>query len=486
MKKTLFQKVLCLILSVTTLLSVFAFSALAAAPDAVYDTNKDTASSLEDMESLVGVSTYEEYMLENANNKIGDDRNIIKIDVLSPIWEVSNGKIVANSKDCMNSMQVTENWENFEMDGADATNTFYLPSLDETTWTFNVPDNAQGYYYIKIEYFACNITDADNGEGTKSSISSIERKLLIDGSSPYKESSYITLGKTWEFDYISETEPVAVNEKDGSTVEYKFMDIDEHRQAWCKVVRTVKGGMMTETVYKISQDINSNSMLPVAEQVPTWNTYYCQDSSGYYQGFLQFFLHEGTHQFTLEAEREPMIIKSIELVPVLEPVTITEVDGKVAVKQNDLPSYAEILEEYKKMGYYKLAENGKIIELQAEFPDLVSDSSVAATNDNTSAINYPVSSNSQLYNVIGENSYSAVGQWAAYKFKVTETGLYNLAMRFKQDALQGMYICRTVKIHGGHYGEADGTPEVPFAEAYQSEVNYDQEWQSTFVSKDDT
>ena len=211
-------------------------------------------------------------------------------------------------------------------------------------------------------------------------------------------------------------------------------------------------------------------MAPEASAIPTWSTYYVQDSTGYYDGAFEFYFEEGTRTITLEAEREPMIIKSIELVPVKE--------------EGSIPSYADVLEQYKQNGYYTVAEGGKIIELQAEFPDIVSDSSVTATNDNTSAINYPVSSNSQLYNVIGENSYSSVGQWAAYKFTVTKTGLYNLAMRYKQDDLQGMYICRTIKIHGGQYGEEDGTPEVPFAEAYQAEFNYDKKWQSTFVGKD--
>ena len=480
MKKTLFQKVLCLILSVTTLLGVFAFSAFAAASEVQYGTNKDTASSLEDMESLVGVSTYEEYILENASNQIGGKRDIIKIDVVTPITALSNGKVVANSKDCQDSMAKNpENWENF---GTDSENTLYLPSLGQTTWSFTVPDDAQGYYYIKIEYFTCDITSViesandPNKEGNKSSISSIERKLFIDGSAPFKEASYITLGKTWEFDYISVSDPVAVDEKDGTTVEYKFITIDEesNRQAWCKVVKTVKDGMMTETVYAISQDINQNSMLPVAEQIPSWNTYYCQDSSGYYQGFFQFYMHEGTHQLTLEAEREPMIIKSIELVPV-------GYDKDEELKAEiSIPTYSEVLESYKNNGY-KAPENGSISFIEAEFPDLVSDSAVYATNDKTSSATTPSRPNAQVYNVIGENSYNALGQWAAYKFTVSETGLYKFGMRYKQNALQGMFVCRAIKLAGGKYGLEDGTPKAPFAEAYNAQFDYNKDWQSEYI-----
>ena len=54
-----------------------------------------------------------------------------------------------------------------------------VPANGSTTWNFNVP--VAGYYYLKIEYFSC-ITD-------ESSISSIERKLVIGENSPFKEAS---------------------------------------------------------------------------------------------------------------------------------------------------------------------------------------------------------------------------------------------------------------------------------------------------------
>ena len=311
--------------------------------------------------------------------------------------------------------------------------------------------------------------------------------IKIDDKVPFSEVSSLKFDKNWAYKYGDFADVVTnvPGEPDSYDVSYELRDA-EGQQGYYKIVTEVKDGVKTVKTYRILQDINGNSMAPEADPEAGWNTYFVKDSSGYYDGAFEFYFAEGTRTISLEAEREPMIIKSIELVPVTDPVTVTDTDGKINIAQNDLRSYADVLEEYKKNGYYDVAKNGKIIEIQAEFPDLVSDSSVTATNDNTSAINYPVSPSSQLYNVIGENSYNAVGQWAAYKFRVTETGLYNLAMRFKQDALQGMFLCRTIKLHGGQYGEADGTPEVPFAEAYQAEFNYDKEWQSTFVSKDDT
>ena len=506
MKKTRFQKVVCFILSVTMLLSVCGMTVFASSDEESYkrdpnstEKNPYSASTLEEMQALVGTLTYDEYLSSNIDQRVeyinalakerenGVVRPIISVpNILEPAEDgevgiAEKGKVpqtVSKNEMCIDSMAKNPDaWLNYGEENKDTA--LYLPAQGKATWTVNVTDEQQGFYYLKIVYYSVK-----TGE---SSVSAIERKLKIDDKVPFNEVSSLKFDKNWAYKYgeIDDVVTPASGEPDSYNVSYELRDT-AGEQGYYKVVTEVKNGIKTVKTYRIMQDINGNSMAPEAEPEASWITYYVKDSSGFYDGSFEFYFAEGTRTITLEAEREPMIIKSIELIPVTDPVTVTETETGITVEQNALPSYAETLELYKSLGYYKLAENGKIIELQAEFPDLVSDSSVAASNDNTSAINYPVASNAQLYNVIGETSYSAVGQWAAYKFTVTETGLYNLAMRYKQDALQGMYICRTIKINGGIYGEADGTPEVPFAEAYQAEFNYDKKWQSSFVSKDDT
>ena len=502
MKKTRFQKVLSFVLSVTLLLSVCGVTAFASSDEGESlkrhpgsnEKNPYSASTLEEMKALVGTLSYAEYLSSHSEQRDAYRNNLDKGVTYSTIPienilvfttdednDANKGKIaqaVSSNQMCTDSMAKNPgSWVNFGKDNADKS--VYLPAQGYASWQVTLTAEQEGFYYIKIEYYSVDTAE--------SSISAIERKLKIDDKVPFNEVSSLTFNKNWAYKYgdIADVVTNVPGQPDSYDVRYELRET-EGQQGYYKIVTEVKDGVQTVKTYKILQDINGNSMAPEADPEASWGTHFVKDTSGYYDGAFEFYFQEGTRTISLEAEREPMIIKSIELVPVTDPVTITETDGKINVEQNDLKSYAEILEEYKKNGYYTVAEGGKIIELQAEFPDLVSDSSVAATNDNTSAVNYPVSSSAQLYNVIGENSYSAVGQWAAYKFKVTKTGLYNLAMRYKQDALQGMYICRTVKIHGGQYGEADGTPEVPFAEAYQAEFNYDKEWQSSFVSKDDT
>lgn len=450
MKKSMFQKVICFILSVTTLFSVVAFTVAAEVGE--YKPG-NTAATLEEMKAVVGTTSYEEYRAKY----VGQENPTL------PIITVNNSTVkgsaikVSESEACKTSMTNDQSlWVNF---GDNAENSLYLPATGAATWEFEIPEGADALYNIRIVYFNCTTAD--------SSISTIERKLYIDkqpgvSGIPFTEATHLSLTKYWYFDALDSVEVTDTTEADAYTVDYKTTD-----EGYYKIVTDIKGGKKTVSTYTIHQDINGNSMAPDVKQYSDWNTYYCQDSTGYNHGYFDFHFLNGNHTLTLEAEREPVIIKSIELVP-------------TGSETNDIPSYADVLADYANKGYTE-PKDGELVRIEAEFPDYVSDSSVYSTNDNTSAVSYPKSSKAQLYNVIGENSYNTVGQWAAYKFKVNADGLYKLSMRYKQNALQGMFVCRTIKISGGQYGLADGTPTVPFMEAYNAQFNYSKDWQSEYV-----
>ena len=504
MKNTWFRKAICLLLSATALFSVISFSAFAASTGDKRGTNRDTAASLSDMQSLIGVSAYTNYLEEHGCQYLVDGRGwidsdkkresdkilavrpkqdnagleIVAIPDITKPLDGSNAQTPSINEQCQDDVEASKDkngklggqWVAFGEENFD--NTLYLPATGEATWSVEIPDGQSGYYHIRIEYFSVKTAE--------SSISAIERKLLIDGFAPFEEASTLTFDKTWSFEYVEELPVVdaTASDKAGITYDYKSDDV------YTKTVTVIKDGKKYQTVYTITQDIIGNSMLPTAVEIPKWGTYYCQDSKGYEQEFLSFYFLNGTHQITLQAEREPMIIKSIELIPY-------GYNGSDEMKAQEvsLPTYAEYTENNKATyGDKYQAAKGEIVNIQAEFPDFVSDSSVYATNDNSSAANYPSRPNSQKYNVIGENSYNAIGQWAAYKFTVTETGLYKMGMRYKQSALQGMFICRSILLSGGdaskgqyQYGLADGTPSAPFKEAYQVRYDYDDRWQSNYL-----
>ena len=449
MKKHLFQKVMCLLLSVTTLMGALGISVSAGQYK-----GDSTSSSLEEMKALVAADSYAAYYADYKDLAV-PGLPTISVDITNV---VGNGTVVSDSAECTTSYQEDRDaWKNF---GDNWDSTVYLSASGSASWTFHVPDGSASLYYIRFEYYTCDTAE--------SSISTIERKFYLDGVLPFSEASNISLTKQWTYDNITtETTDALATDEEGTFVTYPTPMTGA--DAYYKVVTTVKDGKKTVTTYKLSQDINGNSMAPNSAQVATWNTYYCQDSTGYHDGYFAFYILSGDHTLTLEAIREPVIIKSIELVPV-------DASGM------EIPKYADVLKGYEDAGYQPAGGSiEKMPVIQAEFPDFVSDSSVSSTNDNTSAITYPTRSGAQLYNVIGENGYSTVGQWAAYTFTVNESGLYKFGMRYKQNALQGMYICRTIKLAGGEYGLPDGTPTVPFKEAYNTKFDYSKDWQSTYL-----
>ena len=156
MKRKLFQKVLCLLLSVTTLLGALGISVSAKGlkEDGVY-------STLEDMLALVDTKSYEEYV--NSYEDIAKPgTGEIKIDITNV-----TGAVVTDKSLCYGEYQEDKTaWENF---GDNWQNSVYLPSSGSATWSFNVSPEAEGFYYIKIEYYTCDTEE--------SSVSSIERKL---------------------------------------------------------------------------------------------------------------------------------------------------------------------------------------------------------------------------------------------------------------------------------------------------------------------
>ena len=469
MKRTLFQRIMCMLLTLTMLLGVFTISVSAGKLKG----DEATSSTLEDMKALVSTSSYAEYIKAYE----GYENGVLDIIVLEGQDLVDNvagdAYLVADSDLCQQSYNASpDKWENFNW-SADASTSVYLPALGSdgkagsASFSISVPEGKEGLYYIEIEYFSVY-----TGE---SSVSSIERKFKINGKVPFDEISTITLDKSWAYDNVTEGNVVdaPADAQLGSAVSYEQNDTGYHKT----VVRTfMQDGVKKQQtlVYTIAQDINGNSMSPEAIQSPDWSTYICRDASGYYDGYFSFYIPYGEPSITLEAEREPVIIKSIKLVPA---------DGE------GLATTTKSYEEYKNYLTSNFANakpaSGSLVDIQAEFPDSVSDSSVAPSNTNNSAANYPVSAGAQLFNVIGETGYSSVGQWAAYKFTVNETGFYKISMRYMQSSLQGMFICRTLKLAGGNnyvYGLEDGSPTVPFDEAYKARFNYDKKWQSQAIS----
>ena len=305
----------------------------------------------------------------------------------------------------------------------------FLP--DEGSVSFSVDVPTAGLYFMAIDYLT-----------VKGTVNNVQRKFYINNSVPFKEASEISFSKQWV--YVYET---------GEDGENKF-----------------------------TRDLNGNDIQPELVQINEWNTYVCNDSVGYTNGYFVFFLPAGNSVLTFGAERESVIFGGIKL------VAATEDSPYRAVS---MEKYLERVAQYPN-GTQMASKNAKTV-IEAEKPDIVSDNSVFMTSDRSSAINSPSSAKAQLFNVIGAESYNTVGQWAAYTFTVSEDGLYKIAMRYQQSALQGMFVCRTIRLWsenrdpavGVVYGEGDGVntrvPSVPYEEAYMTRFDFSKKWQSNFI-----
>lgn len=421
MKRTRFIRTIALFLAVMMLCGAFGLSGAAAESGVV-------SSTLEGLRELLNASSYSEYISKQPSVK---GTETVEIDARE-LYSYSDGKVTYyydaaaktfysigadGEKTTVNADELAVAFRDYG--GVDA---LLSPTSGTLTWQVTVPTS--GRYGVEIEYYPL-------GEAA----TSVERVFYLDGKVPFSQARYLTMSKTWQYEYPT---------VEGGTADANGAYLDENGHV----------------IFR--EDVNGNHLKPNAKVSFGWRTYQFADPNGFYQGAFEFYFDNennktgNVHTIALQSSREAMAIKSIRLFPVEEMVT-----------------YDEVLASYKEANYQPVGKDASI-RLEAEAPYRVSDTSVYAAHDRTSAANSPTSSGAQLLNVLGSNSYDTVGQWANYRFTVTETGLYTISIRCKQDKLAGMYTSRAIRLAGGIYGEE---LTAPFAEAYNARFNYNKAWQ---------
>jgi len=274
----------------------------------------------------------------------------------------------------------------------------------DVTWTFDV-ENA-GMYNVEIEY--AGVAKEGRDGVVTSTASNIERVFYLNGTVPFSETRLVSMKKTW-------------------TYEYTLKDDGE---------------------YRFKEDAAGNEARPPVRFVGQWESTRVSDISTYYSEPFTYYFKEGTNTISLQGIREDAYIRSI---------TLKEAET--------LPSYADVLEEYKSKGYS--AADAKPIHINAETPAAVSSSTINPNYDRSSAITEPQDATAIKRNTIGGSNWSNTSDWVRYTVNVEKAGLYNIVTRFKQDSVPGSFVSRTVKIDG----------EYPFAEARFCTFDYSQEWQ---------
>ena len=342
----------------------------------------------------------------------------------------------------------------------------HTPATGVVSWKVVIPTTA--VYSIIIEYWP-----------DEAKAASIERILKINDKIPFAEARFITLPKVWKNDYTKAevSDPngkVSVQSLYEQAVAAGF-DVEDLR------IRNSTDGAYLEisipetwteemcafvekyTVRFFVSDVDNNELRPSMVQDPEWRTYELRDADGFYAESFSFAFEAGEQTISLEAVNEPMTIKSIKLVP-----------------HTNMISYKDYLATIENK------DSGKDwLHLEAEYANASSSQTIYPIEDRTDAATSPSDTDRTVLNTIGGEKWQTAGQWVRYKFSVNTSGMYNIGARYRQNVLDGMYVCRALRITSN--GAEVGTPgyydgSIPFAEASRLQFNYGNEWQSTLFN----
>jgi len=280
-----------------------------------------------------------------------------------------------------------------------------LLTADEGYVEFEISVPSTGLYGLGCSYYTVP------GKGV-----AIERAITINGESPYTEARTAALDRV----YVD-----AVQNPD------ELADPDENG--------------IIENYYP--EDLNGNQIrLPSVEQHQWVDKSYFKDSTGAYNGALQFYLEKGTQVIRLTSSREPVAFSELYLYGV-----------------EASSSYTEYLADNSQ---YRIEGSDLVAKIQAEYPFAKSSTSVYSGYDRSSAATEPQSSALLKYNVIGGDNWNTSGQWVEYKVSVPETGLYKIVLRARQNIVSGTFSSREITVNG----------ETPVTEATRIRFPYDSDW----------
>ena len=212
--------------------------------------------------------------------------------------------------------------------------------------------------------------------------------------------------------------------------------------SFCRLWANREGGAMVDT--------QGNQIMIEQQEVPAWTSQYAQAPASAGDEPLRFYLTKGSHTLTMEGIMEPMLIKSVSFCPVLDAAAAP---------------YQEVGSQYKNR---MQASASAAVWIQAEEADVKSNQMLYPMADRTSPTVQPYDYAKIVYNTLGRSQWTNAGQWAEWKFYVSESACYSLSAHYKQSLKEGRASVRRIQIDG----------ETPFAEADDWRFPYDSVWQT--------
>lgn len=188
-------------------------------------------------------------------------------------------------------------------------------------------------------------------------------------------------------------------------------------------------------------DAKGNQYAPEQIEVRDYVETVLQDTTGVSDRPYLIAVSKGAHTVTLSNPEQPIVIKSIKLIPPEQP---------------------------KKYSAEKIKKtDARIIEIQGESATLKNSNNIIPKSDNRNAGMTPVDSFNQKINYIGGTSWQSPGDKIEWNFTVQTEGYYNLAIRYKQSDLINGNSLRLLKIDN----------KIPFKEAEELYFPYGTNWE---------
>lgn len=199
----------------------------------------------------------------------------------------------------------------------------------------------------------------------------------------------------------------------------------------------------------IKVDAKGNDLRPRQVENPIWSESNLNDSEGLNGGSYKFHFTQGKHVIRLYALSEPFLLDYIKI-----------------FNEKQTPGYGQVYEDYMKKGYKNAA--APPIKIQAESAYLKSDPVLYPIYDRSSPSTEPYSPSKIRMNTIGGYNWKYAGQWIKWQITIPESGLYNIAIKYRQDIVRGIYTNRKITIDG----------KVPFMEMENVKFPYGVGWQT--------
>jgi len=207
---------------------------------------------------------------------------------------------------------------------------------------------------------------------------------------------------------------------------------------------------------EIERDDRGNDLRPRQIEKHVWQTKALTDRNGYYDEPYSFYFERGDQVLSLTAVREPMVIDYIEL-----------------YQDQDLKTYQDIKSEYEASGVVPV--QNQYIVIQAEDAVYKSSPTLYPVSDRSSPTVVPYDVSKIRINTIGGINWKLPGQWIEWEFEVEEDGLYQIALKQKQDQLRGLYSTRSLMIDG----------EYPFQETKRMRFNFSMDWKMNVLGTEE-